>query len=228
MGYAKCMDNNYWLRRVIAKLYAKLLSNDVLGNWTPDDKDPEQESRALDTLELVGIIKSPAYFEGADYRILDIRSGHAQSAPTRQLVDFDYDKFIQFCELNGLNPTPNGVPARLEIVDDVQPVIYIEDKRYVLTALDDSGLPQKIVAFAWKNPDNERISLDELRQNINMTQIKKDDARLTQVFDKKNVFGKRGILKSFAEIDVREFRLKRSALLTPSEVEAIELASTNR
>lgn len=221
------MDDNYWLRRVVTKLYAKLLSNNVLANWTPDAEDPEQESRALDTLELVGIIKSPAYFEGADYRILDIRSGHAQSAPTRQLIDFDYDKFIRFCETNGLNPTVNGVSARLEIIDGVQPVIHIESKSYTLMSLNTNGLPQKVVALAWKNPDR-RISLDELRQNIDMVQLRKDDVSLRQTFDKKNIFGKNGILQAFAEIDVRSFLLKRDALLTSNEIEAIKVASANR
>lgn len=221
------MNDNYWLRRVTTKLNAKLLSGDLMSDWTPDEENPEQESRALDTLELVGIIKSPAYFEGANYRIVDIRSGHAQSAPTRRLIDFDYDKFIRFCETNGYNPTSNGTSARLELIDGVQPVIYIEDERYTLMSMNASGLPQKIVAFAWKNSDT-RLSLDELRQNVNTAQLKRHDANLNQIFDKKNVFGKNGILKAFAEINVKDFLLKSSALLTPSEVEDIKIIGVNR
>ena len=220
------MKDGYWLERVIAKLYLSFLNNNALSKWIPDEEDPEEESRALDTLELVGVIKSPAYYEGADYRITDLRGGNAQSAPTRQIIDFDYDKFMRFCETNGFNPTANGIAARLEIIDDVQPVISINDIRYVLRSMDDSGLPQKVVAYAWNNPDR-RISLDEFRQNISMTQIHKESASLKQTFDKKNLFGKQGMLRVFAEIDVRSFLLKRDALLTPSEVAAIKTASTN-
>lgn len=202
-----------------------------MGKWVPDEEDPEAESRALDTLEIVGIIKSPGGFEGApaqyQYRIVDLKSGRPRSAPSREIVDFDYDKFIRFCETHGFNPTAQGVSAQLEIVDEVQPVIRIDDTRYVLKSLDSTGLPQNIVAYAWKNPDR-RIALDELRQHINMTQLRNDRANLAQTFDKKNVFGKHGILSSFAEIETRSFLLKRNTLLTPSEVAAIKTASANR
>ena len=222
------MDDNYWLKRVITKLYAKLLSNNVLGNWTPDEESPEQESRALDTLEMVRIIDSPGEFEGGGNRIVSLsRGGNPRSAPNRQIIRFDYDKFMHFCETNGFDPAKDGTVARLEVADGVQPIVYVEDDRYPLTAMDSSGLPQKVVAFAWKNP-NRRISLDELRQNIDMTQIKKDDASLTQTFDKKNIFGKNGILKAFAEIEVRSFLLKQSTSLTLNEVEAIKKASNSR
>ncbi len=225
------MDMNYWLKRVITKLNASFLSGTVMGQWTPDEDDPEAESRALDTLEIAGVIKSPGGFEGApshlQYRVVDLKSGRVRSAPTRRIVDFDYDKFIRFCETSGYSPLVITTSARLEILDGVSPVIYIEDKRYALTAMNASGLPQKIIAFAWKNPD-KRLSLDELRQNIDMVQLKKNDANLNQIFDKKNVFGKNGILKAFAEINVKDFLLKRKTSLTPSEVENIKSISINQ
>jgi len=59
-----------------------------------------------------------------------------------------------------------------------------------------------------------------------MIQIQKEAASLNQIFDKKNIFGKNGILQTFAEIDVRSFLLKRDALLSPSEIAAIKSAST--
>jgi len=221
------MENAYWLKRVVAKLHLSFLNNNVLSKWVPDDENPLEESRALDTLELVGIIKSPGFFEGNHTRIKDLRAGNARSAPTRQIIDFDYDKFIRFCETHGLNPTANGTSAQLEIVDGVQPVIHIQDARYAFRTLSAIGLPQKIVEYAWKHPDR-RISLDELRQNISTVQLHDDDCRLTQVFDKKNLFGKNGLLQAFAEVEVRSFLLKHNALLTPNEITAIQANSTNR
>lgn len=225
------MNDNYWLKRVATKLNASFLSGKVMHQWVPDQEDPEAESRALDTLEVAGIIKSPGGFEGApshlQYRVIDLKSGRTRSAPTRKIVDFDYDKFIRFCETNGLSLTANDIDAQLEIVDGVQPVIIIEDTRYPFTPLSAGMLPQRIIAYSWKQPDN-RLSLNELRQNIDTAQLQKDDANLNQIFDKKNIFGKHGNLKAFAEIEAKTFLLKRSALLTPNEVEAIKLASSKR
>jgi len=220
------MENGYWLKRVVAKLNVSFLNNNVLSKWIPDDENPAEESRALDTLELVGIIKSPGFFEGDHTRIKDLKGGNARSAPTRQIIDFDYDKFIRFCETHGLNPTANGTSARLEIVDGVQPIIYIEGARYAFRALSAIGLPQKIVDYAWSHPDR-RIPLDELRKNISMVQLD-DECNLNQVFDKKNLFGKHGLLQAFAEVEIRSFLLKGNALLTPSEIAAIQTNSTNR
>ena len=221
------MNNNYWLERVISKLYSSFLNGNVLSEWIPDDEDNDAESRALDTLEIAGIIASPGGWEGTNgTRIVDLQDGFARTDATRRIAIFEYEKFIRFCELNGLNPTYKGVLAQLEIVDDVQPVIIIDDKRYALKSLNDSGLPQKVIAYAWNNL-NRRISLDELRKNISMVQIQKEDASLKQTFDKKNIFGKNGILQTFAEIDVRSFLLKRDTLLSPNEIAEIKLASTN-
>ena len=52
-----------------------------------------------------------------------------------------------------------------------------------------------------------------------MVQLKRSDINLNQIFDKKNVFGKNGALNAFAEINVKDFLLKRTTLLTPSEVD---------
>lgn len=222
---------NYWLKRVITKLNAAFLSGTLMGQWTPDEDDPEAESRALDTLEIAGVIKSPGGFLGApahlQYRVVDLKSGGVHSAPTRRIVDFDYDKFIRFCETSGYNPTPISTSARLEIIDDTSPTVYIDNKRYIFAAMGTGGLPQQIVAFAWKNPDT-RLSLDELRQNIEMVQLKRSDINLNQIFDKKNVFGKNGALNAFAEINVKDFLLKRTTLLTPSEIENIKSISINQ
>ena len=224
------MDNSYWLGRVINKLNISFLNGTVMSQWVPDKENPDAESRALDVLEIADVIKSPGGYEGApkeyQYRIVDIRGGFARSSPQRRIVDFDYDKFIRFCETHDINPTAKGIPAQLEVVDEVQPVITIERARYTLRSLDSGRLPQEIIAYAWKNPDR-RIPLDEFRQHISMVQLHKDDATITQILDKKNIFGKNGILHAFAELEVRSLLLKRDALLTPSEIATIKKASAN-
>jgi hypothetical protein len=222
------MTNTYWLERVVTKLHQALLSGKLLNRWVPDNEDPEAESRALDTLEIAGVIKSPGGFEGApapyQYRIVDLRAGFARSAPNREIVDFDYDKFLRFCEINNFNPTSGGVSAQLEIIDGVQPVIHIGESKYALESLNNSGTTQPIVAYAAKHPDRN-IPIDELRAHITNTQLHKDTANIRQLF-KKNVFGEKGLLKPFAEIGTKSFLLKKTALLTPDEITAVKKANT--
>ncbi len=211
---------NYWLERVVFKINASFLNGTLMGNWIPDQEDPEAESRALDILEVAGIIKSPAYFEGADYRILDINSGHALSAPTRQIIYFDYKDFLQFCAMNGLNPTVSGMSAQLKIIDEVEPVISIGKDDYKLKSLSTGSKPQRIIAYAYKKL-GEEIGISALRENINIRQLQKDDVNLKQIF-KDNVFGENGLLEAFAEIDKRTLLLKSHTLLTPSQVASIK------
>jgi hypothetical protein len=222
------MTNTYWLERVTIKLNRAFLSGKLLSKWVPDQEDPKAESQALDTLEIAGVIKSPGGFEGApkelQYRIVDLKGGFAHSAPTRQITDFDYDKFKHFCEANGINPTSGGIPAVLEILDGVQPIIHIGDNTYKLESLNNSSTTQPVVAYASKHPDKD-ISLDELRTHISRTQLHQDSVNIRQLF-KKNVFGKDGLLKSFAEIGVKSFLLKKTVLLTHDEITAIKKAST--
>jgi hypothetical protein len=224
------MDNSYWLERVISKLNTSFMSGTVMGEWAPDQENPEAESRALDVLEIAEVIKSPGGFMGApakyQYRIVDIKEGFARSNPNRRITSFNYDKFIQFCNVNGFNPTVTGVLAQLKIEDEVQPIITIDNIRHALKAMPAGRLPQRIIAYAWKNPD-KRISLDELRENIAMVELKRDDATITQILDKKNIFGKNGALSAFAEIDTRSILLKQETRLAPDKVVAIKKSSTN-
>ena len=210
------------------KINRAFLNGELLKNWVPDEDDPEEESQALDTLEIAGIIKSPGGYEGApaefQHRIVDLREGFAHSAPNRRITDFDYNNFLHFCEKNGINPSSGGISAQLKILDDVQPVITIGDSRYPLESLNSSGTPQPIVAYAAKHPDRE-IPIDELRTQITREQLRKADANIKQIF-KKNVFREKGLLGAFAEIDAKSFRLKMSALLTSEQVNAISKAST--
>lgn len=222
------MTDTYWLERVVFKLNQAFLSGKLLNNWVPDQENPEAESNALDTLEIAGVIKSPGGYEGApaqyQYRIVDLREGFARNAPTRQITDFDYTKFVHFCEKNGINPAGGGISAQLKILDDVQPIITIGDSKYALESLNSSGTPQPVVAYAAKHPDRE-IPIDELREHITRKQLRITEANLRQIF-KKNVFGEKGLLKSFADIGTKSFLLKKTALLTADEVSAIKKAST--
>lgn len=222
------MTDNYWLERVTTKLNQAFLTGKLLDNWVPDPDDPDAESSALDILEIAGVIKSPGGFEGApaqlQYRIVDLKEGFARSAPTRQITDFDYDKFLHFCETNGFNPTSSGMLAHLENIDDVQPVITVGDNRYTLESLNSSSTTQPIVAYAAKHPD-KNVPIDELRTHITRKQLHADTANIRQLF-KKSVFGEKGLLKQFAEIGVKSFLLKKTALLTAEEISAIKKAST--
>jgi hypothetical protein len=217
--------NHYWLERVVFKLNAAFLNGTVMSKWVPDQEDPEAESRALDTLEIAGIIKSPAIFEGSlpnTYRVHALRGGWKRSDPTRQIVDFDHEKFLQFCAMNGLNPTTSGILAQLKIVDGVEPVVSIGGDSYSLKSLGGDSRPQRIVAYAYKNLGYE-ISLDTLQKNINLRQLQGERQNLKQIF-KGNVFGEHGLLEAFTEIDKRTFLLKDRALLTPDQAAAIKKA----
>jgi len=121
------MNNDYWLERVISKLHATFLNGKVMSKWVPDNEDNDAESHALDTLEIAGIIESPGGWEGTNgTRIIDIRNGSAKPDAVRRVENFNYDKFMRFCETNGFNPTAKGISARLEILDEVQPVVTID------------------------------------------------------------------------------------------------------
>src|SRR6266540_4244721 len=218
-------SNYYWLERVAFKLNASFLNGTVMSNWVPDQEDPEAESRALDTLEIADIIKSPGLIESTipnNYRILSIRSGWVPSNPVRKIVDFNYERFLNFCAINGLNPTASGILAKLKIIDEVQPVISIGEDSYKLKSLGVDKMPQRIVAYAYKNIGDE-ISLDTLRKNVNLRQLQDDSQNLKQIF-KGNVFGQDGLLEAFAKIDKRTFLLKDHVLLTPDQTAVIKKA----
>lgn len=140
----------------------------------------------------------------------------------RMLDGFNYEKFQRFCELHSFNPSSNGTIATLEIVSGVTPVVEVEGRRYNLPTLSAGSITQEIIAYASKRLDT-LLQLDDLRKNVHATQLTAKDANIKQFF-KKNVFSK--TLASFAVISSKSFMLKRQALITPSELEAIRKIST--
>lgn len=246
-------DNNKWIHRVLFKLNELFLNGSDFDDrrwifdWDENLKKSTNldnvwnEDRALETLTKAGVIKSRSLVNRYREEVLSSIELHGKNATVygdwnttdpahreyeyeRWIDAFNYKNFQRFCELHGFNPSNNGITCKLEILSGVTPIIHAQGTRYHLYSLEAGSIPQTVVEYAAKKLDVE-ITLDELRQHINHIQLKSSKANLKQFF-KNNVFSDEKVLGRFAQITPKTFLLKSEALLTSTEIAAIEKIST--
>ena len=247
-------SNDKWIKRVLIKLNELFLEGSDFDDrrWIFDwddklstDKNLENvwnEDRALETLTKAEVIKSRSLDNRYRNEVLNSIELHGEDATVygdwrttdpahreyeyeRWIDGFNYKNFQRFCELHGFNPSNNGILVKLEIGSGVTPVVNAQGVKYRLTALGAGTIPQEIIQYASKNFDEE-LSIEVLRTVTKNIQLKADSANIKQFF-RKNVFGSNGVLAPFADISSKSFSLKSTAILSPSELAAIEKSSTS-
>lgn len=246
-------SNDKWIRRVLYKLNELFLEGSDfedrrwLFDW--DDKltiaanleNVWNEDRALETLTKADVIASRSIenryrsqqLEGYDLHGKDhlvypdwhhTDPAHREYEWIRALDGFNFKNFQRFSELHGFNPSSEGVLANLEIISGVTPIVEAQAVRYTLPTLSAGAVTQKIIAYAAQNFDKQ-LSLSDLQQNVDATQLTKKGANISQLF-RKSLFATDKVLTRFADLAPKSFTLKRKVLLTPAELEAIRKAST--
>lgn len=245
------METNNRLNRIAVKLYKLLLSGADLSeesrwiyDWDDNLSTSENlinvatEDKALTTLTVAGIIKTKHISNSyRDYPIQhpgipvvwQARWGDMDE-PDSALREYDrvrfieafyYDKFIQFCEEQGINYKEDGIVATLTI-EMQRPIVHAGGAVYTLKSLT-VGSTLEVVEHIQANLHyNKPTTFDDLRRWLKNPQAFKEQNNFKQIYRDDNIFQKDNALSPFADIQPRYFTLRSKVLLTPRQLSAIQ------
>ena len=248
-------ETHYWLTLVSVKLYKKHLEgfDFTYGeNYWDFDWSEElsleanldnvlAEDNALTTFTASGVIESVRkenfYRNQQLESFADPARGHLvwgerwnEFDPAKReydylriVDDFNWKVFLEFCNDVKLDYKQSGILASLELKNQV-PIVHVGDEAYVLNTLQ-NGTTLDIIQAAYDHIDI-RFSFVQLRAWTGKSFAAQN--RFTDLFrEGKNAFSNNGLLSPFAEINKRDFMLKKHVHLSQIALDAIRESRTN-
>lgn len=221
------VEDNYWMKTVLRKLYKLHLEDTNLTNhyWVLswDDYASDEENRAncereikalnaltnADVIDDLGMLDNDFPQRGPEHLArLSGAALHFDQIPV--IIDFDFDKFTRYCAAIGFNPSENHLLAGLSF-ESIVPVVTVDERKYRLNPLKDGSAVFKAIEYCYKN--DRTVSIDELKKEVGLNTTNINQLLKAGPFDKDN-----GSLSCFIEATPKTIKLLKAATLSESQL----------
>lgn len=154
----------------------------------------------------------------------DVDAAYREWDWIRTLDGFNYDRFTEQSRAFGYNPsTTTGTLVAFKLIDGLIPEVSYNNKILNFPALKEASLTQAILEYAsWKY--DKKITLKELREELNHSQLRKPDANIKQFFKSSPFLN--GSLSVFATINSQSITLLSEVVLNTFQLKELESSRT--